>query len=58
MSAVSAGGSDAMGEICGGGAAKNPNGLAGGVVLAGININEQLGVRSPPPPPAKAGDDR
>ena len=38
-----------MGEICGGGAAKNPNGLAGGVVLAGINVDEQLRVRYPPP---------
>ena len=38
-----------MGEICGGGAAKNPDGFAGGVVLAGIDIDEQLRVRYPPP---------
>ena len=38
-----------MGEICGGGSAKNPNGLAGGVVLAGIDVDVQLRIRSPPP---------
>ncbi len=33
---------DVAGGVCGGGAAKNPEGLVGGVVLAGIDVDEQL----------------
>ena len=36
------GGSDATEEARGGGSTKNPEGLAGGIVLAGIDMDEQL----------------
>ena len=36
--------SDVTGVVCGRRAAKNPEGLVGGVVLAGINMDEQLGL--------------
>ncbi len=45
-----AGGSDCTITACSGRAAKNPEGLAGRVVLARINMDEQLRVRYPPPP--------
>ena len=42
--------SDVTAVVCGRRAAKNPKGLVGGVVLAGIDVDEQLRIRSPPPP--------
>ena len=39
-----AGGSDARVCSCGGGSAKNPEGLVGGVVLAGIDMDVKLGL--------------
>ena len=41
--------SDAPVVSRGGRAAKNPEGLVGGVVLAGIDVDEQLRIRYPPP---------
>ena len=41
--------SDVTGVICGRRTAKNPEGLVGGVVLAGIDVDEQLRIRYPPP---------
>ena len=64
---VRPGGSDAMAATRGGGAAKNPDGLVGGVVLAGIDVDVKLRLAlfnrrqrkqscrqkkgTPPPPP-------
>ena len=51
VSGAAACGSDVNGASRGGRSAKNPDGLASGVVLAGIDIDEQLRVRYPPPLP-------
>ena len=45
------GGSDAIATTRGGGAAKNPEGLCCGVVLAGIDVNQQLRLGCCTPPP-------
>ena len=49
LSVEVSGGSDATATTRGGGTAKNPNGLVGGAVLTGIDVDEQLSVRPPPP---------
>ena len=42
-------GSDALALKRGGGAAKNPEGVRGWVILTGIDVNQQLRIRYPPP---------
>ncbi len=50
---VVSGGSDVPVVLRGGRAAKNPKGLVGGIVLAGIDVDDQLRLGFVPPPPRK-----